>query len=220
VTAALAALIRDVRYKPGWSFHLRYGATSASGACAQALAGTGIAVEAGVTYTWPAQVVTLLVCAYVEDSAGGGRIMVEHPFTVPAECADWERWLLGRILDVERHEVMEAFQVGGTRPFYPEHGPGARLYEIIRKPAGLSTGAVHSCAGSSRIVHSADVSRRAGAYGRWCAGPGFPVPKCRARPGCAVTKPRPACGLAPAVCQVPRPGSRTPRLRSRTVVTR
>lgn len=42
----------------------------------------------------------------------------------------WRRWLFDRILDVEKHEAMEFFQVAGRRPYAPSHGPGNDPYMI------------------------------------------------------------------------------------------
>lgn len=52
---------------------------------------------------------------------------VRHLFAVPAATYNrqsWLRWLFERFADVERHECMEFFTVGGDKPYAPNHGPG------------------------------------------------------------------------------------------------
>lgn len=63
------------------------------------------------------------------------RQRVRHMFIVPAatyNVRSWARWLLERVLDVERHEAAEflRFEVDGitTRPWAPLHGPGNDPY--------------------------------------------------------------------------------------------
>jgi hypothetical protein len=54
-------------------------------------------------------------------------------FPVPAATYDessWRRWLFERILDVERHEAMEHFQIGDKRPYAPIHAPGHDPYIV------------------------------------------------------------------------------------------
>lgn len=125
--AELPALVGALRYRPGWSFRLHAGATSASWTC-----GPPAPVSSGGWAAW-GEPLFLVVCAAVEDSAAPGRpLRVEHRFAVPPDQppAGWRRWLLDRCLDVDRHEAMEWFAIGGDRPFYPGHGPGADLYGI------------------------------------------------------------------------------------------
>lgn len=58
---------------------------------------------------------------------------VRHSFIVPPASyngTSWTRWLFERYLDVERHETMEFFVVGGKRPFAPNHGPGHDPYQL------------------------------------------------------------------------------------------
>lgn len=130
--AGLQQTVAELRYK-GWGFRLISGMAFSAGLCmppaASATAG-GTALLSGP--------LILMICAAVDDTGGGGPVVVPHPFLVPPEgtCQSWARWLLDRILDVERHETCEAFDVAGWRPFYPEHGPDARLYDVIeREPA-------------------------------------------------------------------------------------
>jgi hypothetical protein len=128
----LAEVAAAARYRPGWTFRLHAGPTFTTGACRTpdlvTAATTTVAVWAGLP-------VLLVICAKVDDSSTGDPILLEHPFWVPpAEPAcGWVRWLLDRCLDVDRHEACEWFEVGGRPPFYPEHGPGARLYEIVER---------------------------------------------------------------------------------------
>lgn len=58
---------------------------------------------------------------------------VMHYMPVPPAAFDqraWRRWLFEQILQVERHEAMEFFQIGGRRPYAPSHGPGNDPYMV------------------------------------------------------------------------------------------
>jgi hypothetical protein len=59
---------------------------------------------------------------------------VMHYMPVPPAAYNrrsWQRWLLEQILAVERHEACEFFEVGGTKPYAPNHGPGNDPYVIV-----------------------------------------------------------------------------------------
>jgi hypothetical protein len=61
------------------------------------------------------------------------KIHVSHWFPVPAATYDlreWEVWLFERCMDVERHETMEFFKIGGKRPFAPHHRRGRNPYRL------------------------------------------------------------------------------------------
>jgi len=63
-------------------------------------------------------------------------ILIRHSHIVPAAAYDersWRRWLFERILEVERHEAAEFFQIGGMRPYAPNHGPGNDPYIIFEE---------------------------------------------------------------------------------------
>ena len=58
---------------------------------------------------------------------------VAHVFHIPVEPMDQkelERYVLDRILDVDRHEAMENFKIGGFAPFFPDHDHVEKLYAI------------------------------------------------------------------------------------------
>lgn len=58
---------------------------------------------------------------------------VAHLMPVPPAAYDrrsWQRWLLEQILLVERHEACEFFEIDGTKPYAPSHGPGNDPYMI------------------------------------------------------------------------------------------
>lgn len=60
-------------------------------------------------------------------------LAVNHYFPVPAATYDWrswQRWLFDRLGDVDTHERMEDFVVGGKRPYAPSHGPGNDPYMV------------------------------------------------------------------------------------------
>jgi hypothetical protein len=130
----LADLVGRVRYRPGWRFSLidmERDPASSHGAAAGGL--------------------TLIILADVHDSYHPElHRPVNHYFVVPAATYDresWRRWLLERVLEVERHEACEWFQIVDmpsyqgqdgeqhelvSRPFAPNHGPGRDPYTIFQ----------------------------------------------------------------------------------------
>jgi hypothetical protein len=85
-------------YKPGWSFKI---------------AGPG----------------GRYLCAFARtpDSLHPERERVtQHMWEIPDELdyRGFARWALERLVDVERHEAAEFFQLDGRRPFWPEHDGG------------------------------------------------------------------------------------------------
>jgi hypothetical protein len=131
---ALANMVSQLHYKTGWQFWLEAGHTGTAGGCppvtpdtvTRALAPAMIAVTFG-------EPVRLVICVTAEDSMRPGQMAsFGHRFDVPPDdsAMPWHWWLLSCIRSVETHEMCEAFAIGEVRPFYPEHGPGARLYEI------------------------------------------------------------------------------------------
>jgi hypothetical protein len=144
--AVLAEMVRLLRYKPGWSFRLAQGATSASFVCTQS-------GDEEPSYGWGSFSVTdwradgshlrlepvfLTICVETDDAtAPGKKVTVQH--TIGAPWPDhhmpWHAWLKQCIIAVEMHEIGEWIEIGGQRPFYPEHGPNADLYAL--KDRGL-----------------------------------------------------------------------------------
>jgi hypothetical protein len=92
-----------------------------------------------------------MILAAVHDAYEPDKLRpVWHYFPVPAATYDrrsWQRWLLERCLDVERHEACEWFRltmpprwdpdsgshlvVQDERPFAPNHGPGRDPYTVF-----------------------------------------------------------------------------------------
>ena len=128
---SLAAMVSQFKYKTGWRFWLETGATGTTGGCPPPDEVSGVLAPAMIAVTF-GEPVRLVICLATEDSMQPGkRISVPHRFDVPQEPSmPWHWWLLSCVQAVETHEMCEAFQVGTERPFYPEHGPGARLYQI------------------------------------------------------------------------------------------
>jgi hypothetical protein len=138
--AELQAVVNGTFYRLGWKFLLLSGATVNMGPV-----DTAHGIGRTLKTTGGQQVLTppvhLVITAYVPDSGNPQRLIpVQHLFHVPdsEHPGQWDLWLLERIADVERHERCEMFQVHGTRPFYPDHGPDADLYAVHRRmtPAG------------------------------------------------------------------------------------
>jgi len=132
-SVGLAALVAQLRYKPGWRFALVNGPSIGSGGITgEATPSTTATWTTAWTFGVPA---TLVISAQVPDSdnpAETGQFTHYFPiYPCVVDDAFWRRWLIERILDVERHEAMEAFWIGDQRPFYPGHGPDGRLYDIV-----------------------------------------------------------------------------------------
>lgn len=113
----LADLVSRVKYRPGWTFRLE-----------------NIVRDPADSHGAPAGGLTLIIFADVHDTYHPElRRPVKHYFIVPAATYDresWRRWLLERVLEVERHEACEWFVIDGERPYAPNHGPGRDPYTI------------------------------------------------------------------------------------------
>lgn len=108
----LADLVNKLEYRPGWRFHLDH-----------------IDREQGSIG------LTFQVFGKFPNSYRPDEIMnVVHYFPVPPAAFNrqsWQRWLLDRLLELERHECCEFFQIDGERPYAPHHGPGNDPYIIF-----------------------------------------------------------------------------------------
>ena len=85
-------------------------------------------------HTGESRGLTLIVQRCGPDTYNHDQIMaVNHYFPVPPATYDersWRRWLFDRLGDVDTHERMEDFVVGGERPYAPSHGPGNDPYMV------------------------------------------------------------------------------------------
>lgn len=108
----LISLVKRLRYKAGWEFDL-------------------VDMDRGQGCGG----LTLVIVIDVPDSYHPEQMFrVQHFMIVPAAAYDersWCRWLLAQILLVEQHEACEFFQIGGERPYAPNHGPGRDPYTIM-----------------------------------------------------------------------------------------
>ncbi len=117
----LAELVAALVYRPGWRFVL-----------AHIDRGQG---SVGLTL----DITTLTANSYHPETCDTCQSVVtnyqvHHYMPVPPAAYDrrsWQRWLLDQILLVERHEACEFFQVDGTRPYAPHHGPGNDPYIVF-----------------------------------------------------------------------------------------
>ena len=116
----LAALVGEVRCKPGWSFRI---------------------IEEAVAKR-------LVISVEGLDSSRPSRklpMTVRHFFPVPEATYNektWRRWIFERCRGVENHELGEWFRIGADRPFQPLHGPGEDPYvvhEFRPETDGLTT---------------------------------------------------------------------------------
>lgn len=110
----LESLVTRLEYRPGWRFALE-----------DIPRGQG---SAGLTLA----IYSLGYDTYHPEN--GETYRVVHYFPVPPAAFDersWRRWLLERLLEVEKHEACEFFQIDGERPYAPHHGPGNDPYIIF-----------------------------------------------------------------------------------------
>lgn len=101
-----AELVGSLGYKPGWTFKL-------GGPLGR----------------------FLCVFATTADSCGPGARCTQHMFEIPDGLDDRQfyRWVFDRLLDCERHEAGEFFNVGGVRPFFPHHQDEGSPYELVER---------------------------------------------------------------------------------------
>lgn len=107
-------IIIATEYRPGWHFMLQYEDR-----------GQG---SEGLTLS----IFSLGYDTYHPDRSETYRVV--HYFPVPPAAFDrraWERWLLDCLIEVETHECCEFLQIGGARPFAPNHGQGRNPYSVI-----------------------------------------------------------------------------------------
>lgn len=117
---ALASLVERMEYRPGWHFSLE-----------DLDRGQG---SKGLTF----KVLAKGYDTYNPES--GENYRVWHYFIVPAASYNeqsWRRWIFNCLLDIERHEAAEFFQIDDTRPYAPNHGPGNDPYFLV--PEELTT---------------------------------------------------------------------------------
>jgi len=116
----LASLVERLSYRPGWGFALE-----------DIDRGQG---SRGLTFI----VTSLGYDTYNPER--GETYRVNHYFPVPPAAYNeqsWRRWLFDRILEIERHEAAEFFQIDGARPYAPHHGPGNDPYVIFEHGSDL-----------------------------------------------------------------------------------
>lgn len=113
---SLAEFVASLAYKPGWRFKL-----------------------AGPGGRW------LCVYAVTPDSLHPHRDRItQHQFEFPDPLPDHRdlcRWVLDRMLQIERHEASEFLAFAGARPFWPNHQDEGSAYESVEHWADVPEGA-------------------------------------------------------------------------------
>jgi hypothetical protein len=108
VVTDAAPLVAALSYKPGWTFKV-----------------------AGPNRS------KLCVFAVTPDSGDPANPRTtQHQFDLPAlpcTLAEFVRWVLDCLLDVEQHEACEFLAVGGFRPFFPHHQDEGSPYELVTR---------------------------------------------------------------------------------------
>ncbi len=120
----LADIVSKIDYRPGWTFRLAHMSRDFDAA--------GNCISEGLTV----DITALQRNAYPPHEDRRTRFLFPVP---PATYVrgDWERWLYDRLLDIERHEVMESMVVDGYRPFAPIHAPGHDPYFVRMETTDL-----------------------------------------------------------------------------------
>lgn len=100
-----AGWIAGIRYKPGWRF--KQGGPGGRFLC---------------------------VFAKTPNSLRPSESRVtQHMFEIPGGLDEpgFGRWVLERLLLAEQHETCEFLEIGGVRPFWPNHQDEGDPYEIV-----------------------------------------------------------------------------------------
>ena len=100
----LEHIVNSVQYRPGWKFWLE-------------LVGKEVRLQ--------------ILCVGFDSyhPHRGPTYATSHSFRLPEiSPPSWKLWLFERIMEVEKHEAMEFFQVGDERPFAPMHSRSANSY--------------------------------------------------------------------------------------------
>lgn len=116
---ALADIVENWRYKPGWHFKL-------------------VDRDRGQESLGLTLVVTTLTHESLHDDPDTSFeqwpiISVNHFFIVPAAGYNrnsWRNWMMERMKDIEIHEMCEFIRVNGERVFAPHHGEGEDPYIV------------------------------------------------------------------------------------------
>ena len=109
----LEDLVNDLRYRPGWKFHLT--------ALDRGQGSKGLTLD----------IITRGYNSHHPEQ--GENYNVHHYMIVPAASYNyesWRRWLFDQIMLVEKHEAMEFFFIGDEQPYAPNHGPGHDPYVV------------------------------------------------------------------------------------------
>jgi len=65
------------------------------------------------------------------DLDAGPKYHTSHRWPVPDTLENPQHWVFERLLDVEKHEAMEFFQIAGEHPYAPLHSRAAgRYYDL------------------------------------------------------------------------------------------
>lgn len=111
---ALLDLVKNLRYKPGWTAWLADDYDRGQGSVG----------------------LTLIIQITAPDTNDPAKtVHVAHFMLVPAASYtsdSWRNWLFEQILLVEKHEAMEFFWIGAQQPFAPNHGQGEDPYRLVQ----------------------------------------------------------------------------------------
>jgi hypothetical protein len=109
MSSELEALVKKLKYRPGWKFQL------------QVVRGE---LMLGVT--------TLGYDSY--HPKRGYTYQTHHYLEIPPTHHNWQRWLLDQCMLVDIHEALEFFMIEDDRPYAPLHSRAANAYYDLPPP--------------------------------------------------------------------------------------
>ena len=126
----LGMIIKDLTYKPKWSFWLDDGVPTKFVVHIECEDSTGQhnPFFKGMFYDGSG--------TFTEYDVEPKPFQVRHVFAIPTvdmTIVELERYVLDRIMDVDRHEAMEFFKIQGRAVFMPDHSDVTKLYSIHRR---------------------------------------------------------------------------------------
>jgi hypothetical protein len=122
----LEELVKQFAFRPGWVAWMGYRDRDVERDEHGQPKGTVFA--GGLTLT------IRTMCFNSYHPGDGRNYQVDHIFEVPAATYNresWQAWLLDVCDRIDKHEAREFFDIGGERPYAPNHGPGWDPYLTV-----------------------------------------------------------------------------------------
>lgn len=114
----LEAIVASLRSRPGERYELYH--------CIRDTEDQGRGVAGGLTFN----VYVTHTNTYHEEEQRTTRFLFPVPPTT-WNAQSWKRWVLDRLMDIDRHERMEFTWFGDEHTFEPLHGPGDNPHDWV-----------------------------------------------------------------------------------------